>query len=261
MVFATVHEALGAARVDDQNWHFDLGGHLNSVWGGVHGGAVAAATLVAARGAAESRSPMSLDIRLLRYVLAGPAQAASRVVHRGRTLTTVQVELTDEGARTTAVALATFVERSALATDIAREPEARSLAGDVNRSDDEHLTKSGIVQLLDVDETYVPGGHGWDATPITVPWEVRLDTGPEAVCMAADLVQGGAAYRAVEGHGLATPNVDLSLRFTGADPDETLVGYAQALGWGAGALAVQTVTWSGKRALGHSLSSCVLMRG
>lgn len=60
---------------------------------------LAACTVVVARAAAPGRTPASLDARFLRGLPAGEASLVPTVVHEGRSLTCVQVDVLDADGR------------------------------------------------------------------------------------------------------------------------------------------------------------------
>ena len=95
-----------------------FGEHLQSNWGAVYGGALAASMLAVARSAASDRSPRSLHIQIVRPVPSGIAYATAEVRHAGRTVATVQVEMFDARRKLAVIALVTMVTPDALAVDL-----------------------------------------------------------------------------------------------------------------------------------------------
>ena len=71
-VLAAVSGFLGGPSPDGDEWYFDFGEHLESNWGAVYGGAIAAGTLAVARSVAPDRSPRSLHLQIVRSVPRGP---------------------------------------------------------------------------------------------------------------------------------------------------------------------------------------------
>ena len=113
-VLASVHGFLGGPTPEGDEWCFDFGQHLESNWGAVYGGALAAGTLAIARSVAPDRSPRSLHLQIVRSVPRGRAFATTRMRHTGRTVATVEVDLYDERRKLAATALLTMVTPGAL---------------------------------------------------------------------------------------------------------------------------------------------------
>src|SRR5262245_14362336 len=121
---AAVCGFLGGPHDDDDGWRFDLGEHLESNWGAVYGGALAACALAVARAAAPDRSPRSLHIQMIRAVPRGAARATADVRHAGRIVATVEVELFDQRGKLAAIALVTMVKPEAVAARFHRTQAA-----------------------------------------------------------------------------------------------------------------------------------------
>jgi hypothetical protein len=115
-----VQDFLGGPTLDGDEWRFEFREHLNSNWGAVYGGALAAAVLTVARAATPDRSPRSMHIQMVRAVPSGKAWATAMVRHPGRTVATVEVDLCGEGRNLAAVALLTMVAPDAVAYDYDR---------------------------------------------------------------------------------------------------------------------------------------------
>ena len=108
-VLAAVSGFLGGPGPDGDEWYFDFGEHLESNWGAVYGGAIAAGTLAVARLVAPDGSHRSLHLQIVRSVPRGRAFATTRVRHMGRTVATVEVDLYDERRKLAATALLAMV--------------------------------------------------------------------------------------------------------------------------------------------------------
>src|SRR4051794_26920694 len=67
-VVHAVKDFLGGPISDGDEWCFDFGEHLQSNWGAVYGGALAAGALAVARSATPERSPRSMHIQMVRSV-------------------------------------------------------------------------------------------------------------------------------------------------------------------------------------------------
>ena len=91
-------EFLGAQPGEDGTWRFHIPRELHGAFGGAFGGVVAAAAIMAARSLAGGRQPSALDIRFLSGLPAGTATFTPTVLHAGRTLACVSVDVcTDDG--------------------------------------------------------------------------------------------------------------------------------------------------------------------
>src|SRR5438067_6099163 len=119
-------EFLGAEPGDDGTWRFTIGEALHGAFGGAFGGVVAAAAIMTARSVAERRRPAALDIRFLRSLPAGTATATPTVLHAGRTLSCVSVDVCQGDNRLAARATVSMVNPEALAP-VTRDPAARPL--------------------------------------------------------------------------------------------------------------------------------------
>src|SRR5205085_5934774 len=106
---------LGARPKEDGTWGFAIGRELHGAFGGAFGGVVAAAAVTTARSVAAGRRPTALDIRFLRSLPAGTATATPTVLHAGRTLSCVSVDLTAEDRRVAARATVSLVNTDAVA--------------------------------------------------------------------------------------------------------------------------------------------------
>jgi hypothetical protein len=202
---------------------FRFGRSLHGAFGGVNGGVLAAACLLAARPLAGARLPAALDVRFLRGVPGG-ATAEAVVLHAGRTLTCVSVDLLDEHGRRCTRATWSFVEATALA---ALDEPAPPAAPDLVDYDDGRPWPARAAAEIPLVGTFGPREVARDAraiaTAIRLPWD-EPGTCAEAACVAADVSVGPPVARALRGRPLAIPNPDLSLRLAAAaDPPATLV--------------------------------------
>ena len=91
-------EFLGATPGKDGTWRFEIPRELHGAFGGAFGGVLAAAAIMAARATAVGRHPAALDIRFLRGLPPGAVTATPHVLHAGRTLACVCIDMsTDDG--------------------------------------------------------------------------------------------------------------------------------------------------------------------
>src|SRR5205085_4461197 len=108
------------------SWRFALGRELHGAFGGAFGGVVAAAAVMAARPLAETRVPTALDIRFLRSLPAGTATATPVLLHGGRTLSCVSIDLCQDDGRLAARATVSLVDPEAL-SPLTKHGSARPL--------------------------------------------------------------------------------------------------------------------------------------
>lgn len=106
---------LGSQRISDDRWTFALPRELHGAFGGAFGGVIAACALRVARSVSDDRTPIALDCRFLRGLPAGTASAVGTVLHQGRSLSTVIVDITTADGRPATRATVSLVDPSALA--------------------------------------------------------------------------------------------------------------------------------------------------
>jgi acyl-coenzyme A thioesterase PaaI-like protein len=268
---AAVSEFLGTTPHDDDVWSFQFGEHLVANWGGVYGGAVAAAVLSAARGVAPARSPTSLHIQFIRAVPPGTARAELTMRHVGRVVATVQTDLFDPRHKLTATALITMVTPTALAAEyndttadalvIAKgEPLndddlAQAEQAPVSRALGMHHAERRWIANRPASITGTPPG----SIELVVPWTDLEHTGPEAACLAADPANGAPIHLAFRGHKLTFPNTDLSLRFTTASAQREVTAAGTLVSMQRGTATIAIEVQAGDEQLAHGLSSSLLM--
>ena len=211
---------LQGSRGPGDAWTFNLGRPLHGAFGGANGGVVGATCLAASRSLARDRVPASLDVRFLRGLAEGEAEVIPSMVHEGRTLSVVSVDIFDERKRLCTRATVSLVNIDAL------EPLDHSSPidfheGYVPYAEGKPWAKpaSGVdVPLID---TFQPRLVGKDdrgyATEVQVLWD-EPGTCAEAACIAADVSVGPPVGAFVRGKPVPIPNPDLTLRFCG-EPD------------------------------------------
>ena len=209
---------VGDAGADGQ-WHVRLGRKLHGAFGGANGGVVAAAALLAARGLAPGRRPAALDARFVRGLVAGTALVVPELLHTGRTLTCVSVDVRDERER-----LCTRATISLLAPEALEPFDAPGAAGaapsfpahEQGRAWPRPEPPVEIPLLETFDPRSLAGDERGIATSLQLPFEIG-EHSAEAACIAADVSVGPPVGRALSGRPpIPHPNPDLSLRF-GAD--------------------------------------------
>lgn len=188
-----------------------FGRELQGAFGGAFGGLLAASSVHVARRAAPGREPAGLDCRFLRPLPSGEVLAATTVLHAGRSLTCVRVDLIDAHEQVATTATVSLVDPASLfpldmAGTTAPEPER------IRRWSTPAGIDAPIIELLDPHLGSL--GAGVISADVLVPWEDDNGcTSAEAACVAADLAVGPPVAAACEGSWLPHPNPDLSLRF------------------------------------------------
>ncbi len=271
-MLAAVSGFLGGPSPEGDGWSFDFGQHLESNWGAIYGGALAAAALAAARSVAPDRSPRSLPLQIVRSVPRGRAFATTRVRHMGRTIATVEVDLYDERRTLAAAALLTMVTPGALAAehhltaavpfDLTPDPVAHDEFVDapIVTSLEMAPRRDGNVVRLNVENRPLSvDGSFPNACPCTVPWEDLEATGPEAACLVADASVGGPMVNSTLPPDHLGPNPDLTLRFTTAPAARLIHGSGTILSVQHGTTTIGIEVQAGDHQLAHGLATSLLI--
>ncbi len=235
----TLEKFLNAEPAGEGAWRFDVPRELHGAFGGAFGGICAACTLVAARSAAPDRVPNALDCRFVRGLAVGTATATVTVLHSGRSLSTVAVDLTDEGGRLCTRSTISLVDPGRLVPieRPAREPSAWKAHSDAS-------PWPAIAPIVSTIDSRLVGSdeHGV-ATAMKIPWDVTRESSAESASMAADMAVG-PPLGTLAGEGASTPNPDLSLRFCGDVTEALIVGVGRLERAGGGIAAVHVEVWS-----------------
>src|SRR5205823_14274614 len=127
------------------------------------------------------------DIRFLRSLPAGTATATPTVLHAGRTLSCVSVDVCQGDNRLAARATVSMVNPEALAP-VTRDPAARPLPS----YDDGRAWPSIGAPIIDtLGPRTVPWPDPGHAVALRVPWDGdEVDTAAEAACLPADMAGG-----------------------------------------------------------------------
>jgi uncharacterized protein (TIGR00369 family) len=277
-VLRSVHEFLGGPTSDGDEWRFDFGEHLQSNWGAVYGGALAAGALAVARSATPERSPRSMHIQMVRSVPSGPARATASVRHLGRTVATVEVDVFDQRRKLAAIALLTMVTPDGVAGDYDRAGAAPPFDLIEKPISSEETVRgaeaAGLVVTLGLNTSFsarnvMPRAENFRtsvdgtlavATECTVPWEELEHTGPEAACLVADSAVASPvldSYIPVENVG---PNPDLTLRFTTAPATRVIYAASNMLSVQRGTTTTGIEVHAGDNQLAHGLATSLLLR-
>lgn len=239
--------------MENNEWRFHVPVELHGAFGGAFGGVVAATTLVAARSAVGGRTPIALDCRFLRGLAAGDAIAKPAVLHTGRSLAVVSVDLFDERDRLCTRATISLVDQAVL-HDFTADGSA---AGDWIDHADATPWPALAPIVTTIDSRIVGQDASGIATAIRVPWD---DPGhsAEAACMAADMSVGPPVGSAVP-KGVSAPNPDISLRFCGDVTTPIIVGVCRMDRAGGGVAATRIEVYSDDALVANGISTTLLL--
>lgn len=253
-------EFLQGKPAADGDWRFTIGRDRHGAFGGAFGGLVAACTVVVARTAAPGRRPLSLDARFLRGLPAGDALLRPTIVHVGRSLTCVTVDVVDASSRLATRSTIYLVEPGAL-REVDHPGEGETAPRSVRWSEGTAWRNPDGMDVPIV-STFAPRAVGRAAqgigTALRVPWD-EPGASAEAACLAADICVGPPVAGAFPGTPTPAPNPDLSLRFTGEDAAEEVVGWGLLKGITAGVATVGIEVRSGAALLAVGVSCSLLL--
>jgi acyl-coenzyme A thioesterase PaaI-like protein len=271
-VLSCVHDFLGGPTPTGDEWSFEFGEYLESVWGAVYGGALTAGMLAVARAAAPDRSPRAMHVQFVRSVPRGLARATAKVRHSGSTVATVEVDLYDARDKTAAIALVTMVTPDAVATqyhnmsatsfDVTTVPLDTPTLRSPFQAPLKMLREVDGVIYRAYDETLRPGVDGTAPTigTLSAPWDHLDLTGPEVACLAADAMSGAPLlYSFIPADALG-PNPDLSLRFTTAPATRPVQTAGTLLSVQHGTATIGIEVQAGDQLLAHALATALLPR-
>ena len=245
-------------------WTFNLGRRLHGAFGGANGGVIGATCLAASRSLVHDRVPASLDVRFLRGLTEGEARVVPSVVHEGRTLSVVSVDIFDQRDRLCTRATASLVNTDALEPLDYPSP-AELHEGSVHYADGKPWAKpaSGVeVPLID---TFQPRLVRQDergyATEVKVLWD-EPGTCAEAACVAADISVGPPVGAFVRGKPVPIPNPDLTLRFCG-EPDlpDTMTATCRLEQVSKGIASTRITVHAGGELVAIGISTTTLLAG
>lgn len=254
-------EFLQGAPQPDGTWRFDVGRERHGAFGGAFGGLLAACTVATARATVPDRVAVSLDARFLRGLPAGQATLVPTIVHAGRSLTCVQVDVLDGGGRLATRSTLYLVDGDRL-QPLDHEGEGGAAPASVPWAEGTPWRNPPGMEVPLV-TTFAPRAVGRAergiATAVQVPWE---DDGAsaEAACLAADICVGPPVGGAFPGKPTPAPNPDLSLRFTGEPAGDEVVGWGRLERIHHGLAAVRVEVRSGAALLAIGVS-CSLVLG
>jgi len=248
-------EFLGATPGEDGSWHFHIPVELHGAFGGAFGGVVAAAAIMTARAVVDGRRPAALDVRFLRSLPAGAVRAIPTVLHAGRTLACVSVDLSTDDGRLAARATVSLVADEALAAVNAEHTERALPAYDDGRA--WPPVGAPIIETLAPRTVEWPeGGH---AVALRVPWDDVEQTSAEAACLPGDMCVGPPVVFEPSAAGLAHPNPDLSLRFAAPVTSQEVIGVGRLERVCDGLATVAIEVWSSGGLVAVGVSSSTLL--
>ena len=192
-------EYFGASQKVD-SWELQLPQQIHGAFGGVTGGALAAAAIALGRTLAPDRVATGIDIHFLRGLSTTEAVVKVTALSSGRSLTIVRVEFTDASGRSTTEARVGFAAPEMLRTDIESAGNSEGLMGppplDLASSAKPWRKPEGVeVPIIDTAAPRAARVGSAIATLVTIPWEA-VDDGSEGACLAADLSVGPQIGRA-----------------------------------------------------------------
>jgi acyl-coenzyme A thioesterase PaaI-like protein len=221
-------EFLQGEPVGDGSWRFTVGEERHGAFGGAFGGLLAACTAHVARQVAGGRRPVALDARFLRSLPAGEARLVPTVVHPGRSLTCVQVDVVDRRDRLATRSTVHLVAPEALRP--VDHPGEGGAAPEATPWEVGTAWRNPPGMEVPIVRTFAPRAVGQGelgiATALRVPWD-EPDTAAEAACLAADICVGPPVAGAFPGAPTPAPNPDLSLRFAGREAGPEVVGWGR----------------------------------
>ena len=210
-------QRFNAQRVDNGQWHYQLGEELNGGFGGTNGGVLAAVCVNVARNLAPGRRPIGVDARFIRGFRPGSASVIATVLYSGRTLCTVSVDIFNDDKLTTRGTVS-LVNPEALENIDAGD--VQPAAGELKNYEEGRIWREPAAQKIPLIETFKPRQLGKSAGSTTTAVDTIWDEPgalEEASCIAADISVGPPVAAALAGRSLAMPNPDISLRFVGAE--------------------------------------------
>lgn len=250
----SLEEVLGAEPTGEGTWRFHVPRELHGAFGGAFGGIVAACTLVTARSVAPGRVPNALDCRFVRGLPAGDAHTRANVVHAGRSLTNVSVDLSDANERLCARATISLVSTEGLVQVARPGPTHGSW-----KSHEEASPWPPIAPIIEtIDSRLVGNDERGYATAMKVPWDVTSESSAETASMAGDMAVG-PPLGALTSDGVSTPNPDLSLRYCGEVTTPIVVGVGRLDRAGNGVAAVSVEVWSADALVATGVSTALMI--
>ena len=252
------------ASFRDDAWHLQLPTDIHGAFGGVTGGALAAASIALGRTVEPSRVAAGIDIHFLRGLSTTQAKVQVTTLSSGRSLTILRVEFSDASEKPTTEARVAFAAPETLRTDIHATNHDGGLLGPPSADLSAHAKPwrkpEGVeVPIIDTAHPRAARVGTSIATLVTIPWAATHD-GSEGSCLAADLSVGPPVDAAIpKGNWVPHPNPDLSLRFCGPVTGDNLVAVAICREMSGGLASVETEVWQEQSLVAKGISTSLLL--
>jgi acyl-coenzyme A thioesterase PaaI-like protein len=251
---STIDEVLGTRRIGNNQLTFHIPKTLHGAFGGAFGGMLAAACLQAARSVAPGRRPTALDCRFVRGLREPDAVATVTVLHEGRSLSNVSVDLVDADGRLCTRAMVSLVDAGVL------HPLDRPGPKPGDWKPHAAATKwPAVAPIVEAIDSRFVGEEGRTyAIAVLVPWDEEGHSA-EAACVAADMAVGAPASSAVGHEKASSPNPDLSLRFFGDVTTKDVIGVGRLERAVNGVAAIGLEAWSDGQLVATGISTALLL--
>ena len=217
----TFLECFHGEKMAEGYFSFQLDETINGAFGGTNGGVLSALCVHVARDLAPGRIPSALDTRFIRGFKPGEAIVKGEVLHSGRCLSVINVDIFNAEGKFFVRSTVTLLAETTLA-DVEHETELSDVSGFLPLDEGKvwpqpPASKSGRINRIPLIDTFQPAYIGKNAdgiaTVVNVIWD-EPNTSAEAVCIAADISVGPPVAKLVKGKA-SIPNPDISLRFSG----------------------------------------------
>ncbi len=251
----TFEEFLQAEPAGEGAWRYRIGRELHGAFGGAFGGFLAAACVHTARSVSPGRVPNALDCRFVRGLREPGATVTATVLHSGRSLSNISLDLTDDDGKLCTRALVSLVESEALAAY--EDPGPAPGDWKAHEEATPWPAVAPIVTAIDMRIVGRDDAHGI-ATAGRIPWDGN-DSPTEAACIAADLAVGPPVGGALASEKILTPNPDLAMRFAGQVTTPIVIGTGKLERATNGVAAVRVGVWSGGQLVALGMASHLLL--
>ena len=233
-------EFLQAEPAGEGSWRYRIGPELHGAFGGVFGGFLAAVCIHTARSAAPGRTPNALDCRFVRGLRKPGATVTATVLHSGRSLSNVSVDLTDDDGKLCTRATVSLVDANLLQPVEIAGPTH----GEWQRHEDVKPWPPVAPIVTAIDSRILGTDERGIATGVRIPWDPSADTSAEAAAVAADMAVGPPLGGAMSEAKVSTPNPDISMRFCGEVKAPIVVGVGRLDRAHGGVAAIHLEVWS-----------------
>lgn len=166
------------------------------------------------------------------------------VLHEGRSLTGVTVDISDEKGRPATRATVSLVADEAL-RPVERAPRrVPKLRPYEEGTQWREAPTNPIPIVTTLRPRVVASDEGVVATALLVPWDDVEESSAESSCLAADICVGPPVAAGVAGEHVQHPNPDLSLRFGAPVRSREVTGVGRLQRIAGGIAAVEIEVWS-----------------